>query len=1077
MKSWLLLFAMVMPLGLPQCHAADVAAKKATSSAITVTEGEITIPTYEQVGRYMQPPLFNDSTMTGLYPFTTYKRQFKEGSPFPEKYQAVFVDSRYFKLTYIPELGGRFFSVYDKVHHRQMFYRNDVIKPTQFNPRFTWPQSGIELTGPYDAHSLTWKGEPYWSHTILKHKDGSVSVLLGEEDAFYHMDVTYTATLYPNVDAMEISTFCYNGTDGQKPQMLWSNAAFPVTPKTRFLYPMTQTVGHTTGVVSPWPIYNGVDLSWAHNNMHMLGVFGIDSFDNYGGSYEFDHDYGVFRYADRRVVQGMKMWTFGFGPGSSEVEHSYTDKAGPYFEAQSGRMVWDGHYEWVYPHEVEQWHEWWVPVAGINGLTTMSKEVALNVEVHQGSTGEKSSIEVELSPVVPIQNAKLVVKAASGELLNATVNLIPGTPVKKTVDNVSSADLASLNVQVLGPDGKLLLAYTKPTTPPGGDITPFARDLKAAPITLDNMTAEQLVLAAEFKQKDLNTDEAETLAKLALKRDPGYSVAHQLLGVLEYNQHHYQEAADQFQQAVDRNPYASESWYYLAICQLKIGQQKQAERNFYYIWPDSVYYGPREYQLGLLNFLRHDDAAAAQHLAGAINSNGKDLKARLVLAMTLRDQGNNAGALEQLSKVEAIDPADRVVQAERYFLTGDAAAKANLLDLMGEQSESAIEVSIFYSSLERWKDAAAVLKLVEPPHNKDPWGTPPIYYYALAYDLKQAGETSAVTEYRKKAQAAAGIVERFPYRAEMEAPLADAVKDNPNDTVARFDLACLLYYRGHKTEAIQQWQAINQINPSDFAARRALGLAYEEDGKLEDAVPELQKAVSLNPESADTLDDLSDLYARTGKFDEQVALLQKAAARNPKNDHLVEGLLTAYLIQGKFQAAQDIIDHHTFLPVHRTYTLRDAFRELKYGQGAQAFHKGNYQEALNFFQSALKPPASLGMDDFELQSAPRIYYYIGRTYDAMGKKQEAEQAYKDSVRGVEQLTGGDSDSYNPENFFMMFSLDRLGRQKEAEAMVQQFQTVAESRHESADPMYRARSYYLQALVNEYQRQHGWTPTS
>jgi tetratricopeptide (TPR) repeat protein/DUF971 family protein len=1067
MKLWLLLFAMMLTLGSPQCPAADVSAKSATSSGITVTQGEITIPTYEQMGRYMQPPLFNDSTLTGLYPFATFKRQFKEGSPFPEKYHAIFVDSRYFKLTYIPELGGRFFSVYDKVHQRQLFYRNDVIKPTQFNPRFTWPQSGIELTGPYDAHSLTWKGEPYWSHTILKHKDGSVSVLLGEEDPFYHMDVTYTATLHPDVDALEISTFCYNGTDGQKPQMLWSNAAFPVTPKTRFLYPMTQTVGHTTGVVSPWPIYNGVDLSWAHNNMHMLGVFGIDSYDNYGGSYEFDRDYGVFRYADRRVVQGMKMWTFGFGPGSSEVEHSYTDKAGPYFEAQSGRMVWDGHYEWVYPHEVEQWHEWWIPVAGINGLTTMSKEVALNVEVKRGSNGAKSSVEVALSPVVPIQSAKLVVKAASGELLNASVSLSPGTPVKKTIDNVSPADVSSLNVQVLGRNGKLLLAYAKPTTPLGGDITPFAKDLTAAPISLDKMTAEQLVLAAEFKQKDLNADEAENLAKLALKRDPGYSVAHQLIGVLEYNQHHYKQAADEFQQAVNRNPYASESWYYLAICQLKLDQQKQAERNFYYIWPDSVYYGPREYQLGLLNFLRHDDAAAAQHLLGAINSNGKDLKARLVLAMTLRDQGNKSGALEQLAKVEMIDPADRVAQAERFFLTGDATAKAKLLDLMGEQSQSAIEVSIFYSSLERWKEAAAVLKMVEPPHNKDPWGTPPIYYYALAYDLKQTGETSAAAAARKKAQAAAGIVERFPYRAEMEAPLADAVKDDANDTVAQFDLACLLYYRGHKTEAIQQWQAINQINPSDFAARRALGLAYEQDGKLEAAVPELQKAVALNPDSADTLDDLSDLYARTGKFDEQVALLQKAVARDPKNDHLVQGLLTADLIQGKFQAAQDIIDQHTFLPVHRTYTLRDAYRELKYGQGAQAFHEGNYQEALKFFQSALKPPASLGMDDFEMQSAPRIYYYIGRTYDAMGKKQEAEQAYKDSIRGVEQLTGGGSDSYSAENFFMTFSLDRLGRKKEAASLVKQFQTVAESRNESADPMYRARSYYLQALIDEH----------
>ena len=51
---------------------------------------------------------------------------------------------------------------------------------------------------------------------------------------------------------------------------------------------------------------------------------------------------------------------------------------------------------------------------------------------------------------------------------------------------------------------------------------------------------------------------------------------------------------------------------------------------------------------------------------------------------------------------------------------------------------------------------------------------------------------------------------------------------------------------------------------------------------------------------------------------------------------------------------------------------------------------------------------------------------------------------------------------------MTFSLQRLGRQKEAETLMQQFQTVAESRHESSDPLFRARSYYLQALVAEYQ---------
>ena len=1069
MKSILLAFALGFALGGQAICSAGTSDETMKAAPITVSEGEITLPTYEQVGRYVQPPLFADSALAGLYPFTTFKRQFKEGTPFPEKYHAIFVDSQYFKLTYIPELGGRFFSLYDKVHQRETFYRNDVIKPTQFNSRFTWPQSGIELTGPYDEHSLTWHGEPYWSHLVLRHKDGSVSVLLGELDPIYQMDVTFTATLYPDVDALEIGTFCYNGNDGQKPQMFWSNAAFSVTPKTRFLYPMTKTVGHTTGVVSPWPIYNGVDLSWAHNNMNMLGVFGIDSYDNYGGSYQFDQDYGVFRYADRRVVQGMKMWTFGFGPDSSEMEHGYTDKAGPYWEGQSGRMVWDGHYEWVYPHQVEHWQEWWVPVAGLDGLTTMSRFVALNLNVRADSTGTSSTVDLALSPVRPIRNAKLMVKARSGELLNITVDLIPGTPVKRTIAGIHAdgAGLEDLEVVITGLDGEVLMDYRRPDGDPGGHVTPFAKGLQDAPIPPDKMTAEQLVLAAEFKQKDLNVADATTLAKLALQRDPGYSEAHQLLGILEFGQDHFEQAAAEFQQAVDRNPYADASWYYLATSEMKLGEKKLAEDNFYFVWPGSSYYGPREYQLGLLNFLRHDNVSAAQHLAGAIKSNEQDLNARLLLAVTKRDQGDKDAALQQLAVVEDIDPADRLVQAEKYFLMGDGAAKDKLIELMGAQSESAIEISIFYSSLNRWREAAAILKMVEPPHNQDPWGTPPIYYYSLAYALKQTGDAQSAMEYRKKAQAAAGTVERFPYRAESKAPLDDAVKENPNDTVARFDLGCLLYYRGLKAEAIAQWEAANQVNPQDFGIRRALGLAYEEEDQLEKAIPQLQKAVEISPDDAETLDDLARTYARAGKFEAQLALLQTAVGRAPNNDHLVESILAADLIEGKFDAAQEIIDHHKFLPVHRTYELRDDYRELEYGRGSEAYNKGNYEQALQLFGAALKPPASLGMDDFELQSAPRIDYYIGRTLDAMGRKQEARQAYQKSIRGVDQLAGGGGEAWSPDNFFAVLSLERLGRHPEAADLAKRFQTVADSRQGSNDPLSNARAHYLRGLIAGY----------
>ena len=297
---------------------------------------------------------------------------FQEGGPKPKTYRAIFVENEYLKLTYIPEFGGRVFSLYDKIRKREVFYRNDVIKPAPYNPRNSWPQSGLELTGPHDLHMLTLHGEPFWANKVVRRDDGSISLVLGELDPVYQMKVNLTATLHPGIAALEIGVFCYNPRPGRMPQMLWINTAVPATPKTRFIYPMSRTVGHTTADIADWPLHNGIDYSWDRNNKNMLGVFGIDIYDNFQGAYQFDNDYGVFRYADRRIVQGMKMWTFGYGEGSKSHERGYTDNAGPYVELQSGRYVWDGHYEWVAPHEVESWTEWWIPVAGTNGLTTLT---------------------------------------------------------------------------------------------------------------------------------------------------------------------------------------------------------------------------------------------------------------------------------------------------------------------------------------------------------------------------------------------------------------------------------------------------------------------------------------------------------------------------------------------------------------------------------------------------------------------------------------------------------------------------------------------------------------------------------
>ncbi len=715
------------------------------------------------------------------------------------------------------------------------------------------------------------------------------------------------------------------------------------------------------------------------------------------------------------------------------------------------------------PHKVEGWTEWWVPVAGTNGLTTLSRDVALNLEVTTRDSGSDIQLRLAATRVVP--GARLAVGSVAGKLLDTTADLDPAKPFQTHVQIEGGTDkLRELVVTVTDSKGNLLLDYHRPDSEPGRkEYTPFTKPLESPRKSPDEMSVEELTLAAEFKLKELDAAGAAALLEKALQKDPGFSRAHLLLGIRDFNAGHFSAALPHLQKTIERDPYCDTAYYYLAMDQFALGDRTGAERNLYYIWPDSAYFGAREYHLGRLALLDHTYPRAIEHLKRAISVNASDLLSRFALALAYRESADKTMALEQIRALEQIDPTSRTAEAERYLLTGDANAKAELTRLLGGQSQEAIGVSIFYRNLERWNDAVRVLRLVEET-NHDPWGTPPEFYYTLAYCQRRSGAQDLAAEAMKHAQESARNIDRFPYRPESEAPFAEAVERAPDDEVARFGLACLLYYQGRTRDAVAQWEAAVRLNPADFSARRALGLAYAEQGSgLEKAAAELERAVELRPAHVRTLNDLSNLYARAGDFDQQLAVLSKALQRSPKDDDLAESVLTADLMKGRYEDAEHLIATREFAPRHRTYSLRDKYRLMKYALGAQAFNRGDYQRALDLFRSSLTPPVSLGVDDFQFQSTPRVQYYVGRTLEALGQNAEAKQAYMKSTEGIEHLSG-DRDSWSSENFFMILSLERLGRADEAARLRVQFENFAKSETDTAVAQRRAEARYLRGLI-------------
>jgi len=1035
---------------------------------VKVYSGRIDLPTYEFTGREMEPPLFPSSTVDGEYPLPQFIRPYKPGGPSPASYDAIFLENEYLKLTVVPDLGGRIYSLYDKVNRREVFYKNDVLKFSGVNAKGAWLVGNIELTGPHDMHMLTLKGEPYWFTRVKRHQDGSASLVISSIDPFYRMKVNFTARLVPGLAAMELTVFCYNRRDKREPYMFWINAGVPVTRGSRFVYPMTRTIGHTTAEVANWPYYSGVDFSWFKNNNHMLGVFGIDIYDNFLGAYDYDADYGTFRFADRRVVTGMKTWTWGDSRYAERITRGYTDNAGPYIEIQSGRHVWDGHYEWLIPHSYEGWSEWWFPVAGIGGFTTTSRDVALNLEVNADPQGKNSSVKIGLSANRAMPGAVVRVVSRCGRILDTRADLAPGRPFNRTVSGIAadSSGLTGMRVTVVDARGGEALDYLRPDQSPGGrEYTPFTRQLEKHGKGPAEMTVEELVLDAETKIKEMHTDAGASLLRQALSRDSGHSRAHLNLGIMHYEQAQRDSALVHLEQAIDRDPYADEAHYYLALTRMELGDTLSAERSLYYISRTGSYYSLREYMLGRIAWHRADEAAAERHLLEAVRANGYNLSARNLLALIYRLDGRTQEALTQIEAVEEIDPTNRRAAAERLFLSGKSEDSRNLIALLGGQSQEALELAADYRLLARFKEALEVLTLVER-NNRDPYGTPPVFYYTKACCLETLGRSGQAAGYYRKGRDSAGNLDRFPFRPESLEPLARALVFDPGDVTARFQLGCLLYHLGRREEAIEHWEKGVEDAPGVFSLRRTLGMAYYENGYgMDKAAEHLEAAVRLNPEHVRTFTDLSYLYSREGYLDQQVALLKKALERSPEDDYIIEGLINADLVKGDYAAADSLIRSHEFAQRHRDYALRDKYRFLHYGLAARAYQKGEYKQAQSQIEIALFPPSSLGADDFEFQSAPRLYYYLGKVLEKSGETVKAKEAYEKSIVGWDRLSG-DRDSWNSENFYMALSLDRLGRHQPAQRILQSMRNFALSQMSRRYRRHRAEARYLLALVEK-----------
>lgn len=1042
----------------------------AMAEPVRFSQGAIEIPTYTYGRSEIVAPLFRSLENVGQYPYTALDWNSRGQRPVPVRYESLVLENEFLRAEFLPELGGRIYSAYDKVAKRQIFYHPTVIKPGRYNPRGAWPVGNLELYGPYDVHMITWPGEP-WSWALERDDDGSATVVLSHVDHFFRDKISLAVTLHPGRAYLETTIRLQNKNLLPNRYLIWTNAGVFATEGSRFVYPMTRTIGHDSSALSTWPMIGGSDLSWNKNNINMLGVFGLDIFDNFMSIYDYKADYGTICYTNRLLARGMKTWTFGAGLTALRQAEMYTDKDGIYMETQSGRFIWDGNYEIIEPGKTDGWTEYWFGTGGLGGLTTATQDAAVLLDI-PGQRPAAAKLAVAVTSTFP--QASIEIYAGEERIWSAKRDLTAGTAFRDSVPLDASTRGKVLNLLIHSSEGRSLLDHkiypdaSHPNAVYAGDSVPR----KYGP--QETLQVEELYQKGLGHEKFGQIADAEEAYRAALVRDALFSPVHLRLGLMEMDRFDYPAAIPHFEKVLERDPTNGDAHYFLGIIFADMNRRPDAERHYYRLLPSAGKFERRDYMLALLDLKAGKWTEAAANLGRAAAAGPLDLSVREAFAYVLRKRGRSLEARAEQQAILKLDITNAFARSEQHFderhtasasSTGTGRGEAGALQALDQacarHPQGYLELATEYLRLSAWEEAGSVLDrgiAVARASGSVPY---PLLLYYRAYAAGHRGETEMRARCLAEARAQDMKLEIFPFRFEDVRVLEHAIEADDRNANAAVLLGDLLYSRGRTSDAIAFWRKALQYDPKHFFALRDLGMALLGGEERGEGLDLLTRASIARPEHLATTMLLADINARLGNTEAVRQTFQRALDKEPGRDTLVEKLASVEAQLGNQARALNLLTTHTFEATHQSYSLLHLYRAVRLMLALDAYKKKNFEEALGHIRFAARPPASLGIDSFATVASSRLLVFEALLYHAAGDMKQARVAWQAASETRD-------DTYEGEGLFRAIALQKVGQTPKAREWLGLFPSVNDQRKTDSSISLRIQAHCLAGIYAAFE---------
>lgn len=253
------------------------------------------------------------------------------------QYPAAILENEYIRATFLPSLGGRLWSLYDKRLKKELLYKNKAITFANLALCNAWFAGGVEWNIGVRGHSHLTCSPLFTCREI--NKQGDEILKMYEYEAIRGLAYVIRAGLYK--DSLRINISIENTKEAPTYLYWWSNIAIRQTKDTRVLVPTDKSYvtaykdGGYEISYNDIPMLDGNDISYPANARVAKDYFFDIPRENKKWIAAIEGDgTGILHLSDRTLI-GRKLFVWGNADGGRHW-NDWLTCGGEYAEIQAG---------------------------------------------------------------------------------------------------------------------------------------------------------------------------------------------------------------------------------------------------------------------------------------------------------------------------------------------------------------------------------------------------------------------------------------------------------------------------------------------------------------------------------------------------------------------------------------------------------------------------------------------------------------------------------------------------------------------------------------------------------------------